>query len=183
MQKWLDIQFSFYFHVKEAFYKPSLSSQFSFKLKPGQKQAINCLLERKDVFAVISTGLNKSFICQLFSMAIEQKISEGNQEISLTVWCSYFPVDQPYSGRSLGLNCTSLLNPDDLSRQSPLPQLLFAAVEKVLEIRLKMVLKDSSSYSQGSRTSWINGRRWITHCWSLDRQKVCSTLTFYDAYD
>ena len=61
----------FYFHVKEAFYKPSLTSQFSFKLKPGQKEAVNCLLEGKDVFTVISTGFRKSFICQLLSMAIE----------------------------------------------------------------------------------------------------------------
>lgn len=105
------------------------------------------------------------------------------KESSLTVWCSYFPVDQPYSGRSLGLNCTSFLNPDDLSGQSPLPQLLFASVEKVVEIRFKMVLKDRSSYSQGSRTSRINSRRWITHCRSPDRQKVCSAITFYDAYD
>lgn len=105
------------------------------------------------------------------------------KESSLTVWCSYFPVDQPYSGRSLGFNCTSLLNPDDLSGQSPLPQLPLASVEKVLEIRFKMVLKDRSSNWQGSRTSWINGRWWITHCWSLDRQKICSTLTFCDAYD
>ena len=85
VQKWLDIQFLFYFHVKEAFYKPSLNSQFSFKVKPGQKEAVNCLLEEKDVFAVISTGFSKSFICQLFSMAIEQKISEGKQSNSVVL--------------------------------------------------------------------------------------------------
>ena len=67
-------------------------------------------------------------------MAIEQKISEGKESNSVVL---VFPVEQPYSERSLGLNCTSLLNPDDPSGQSPLPQLLFASVEKVLEIRVK----------------------------------------------
>ena len=39
---------------------------------------MNCLLEGRDVFAVIPTGFGKSFIFQLFSTAIElKKISEG----------------------------------------------------------------------------------------------------------
>ena len=38
---------------------------------------MNCLLEGRDVFAVMPTGFDKSFIFQLFSAAIEQKISEG----------------------------------------------------------------------------------------------------------
>ena len=39
---------------------------------------MNCLLEGRDVFAVMPTGFGKSFIFQLFSTAIEQKkISEG----------------------------------------------------------------------------------------------------------
>ena len=97
------------------------------------------------------------------------------------MWCSYFTVDQPYSGRSLGLNSTSLLNPDDLSGQSPLPQLLFASVEKVLEIRFKTFLKDRSSKVHGQVELMAVDES--HNVGSLDRQKVCSRLTFYDAYD
>ena len=97
------------------------------------------------------------------------------------MWCSYFTVDQPCSGRSLGLNSASLLNPDDLSGQSPLPQLLFASVEKVLEIRFKTFLKDRSSKVHGQVELMVVDES--HNVGSLDRQKVCSTLTFYDAYD
>ena len=45
---------------------------------------MNCLLEGRDVFAVMPTGFGKSFIFQLFSTAIEEKkISEGNHPNSV----------------------------------------------------------------------------------------------------
>ena len=93
------------------------------------------------------------------------------------MWCSYFPVDQPYSGRSLGLNSTSLLNPDDLSGQSPLPQFLFASVEKVLEIRFKTFLKDRSSKVHAQVELMVVDESHTVG--SLDRQKVCSTITLH----
>ena len=57
--------------VQGAFFKLSINSDSSFELKEEQKIAVNCLLEGRDVFAVIPTGFGKSFTFQLFSTAIE----------------------------------------------------------------------------------------------------------------
>ena len=38
-----------------------INSDLSFKLKLKQKITVNCLLEGKDVFAVMPTGFGKSF--------------------------------------------------------------------------------------------------------------------------
>ena len=60
-----------------AFLKLSVNSNLHFELKQEQRIAVNCLLEGRDVFAVMPTGFGKSFIFQLFSTAIEdKKISE-----------------------------------------------------------------------------------------------------------
>ena len=66
------------FKERSSFLKLSVNSDLSFELKQEQKIAVNCLLEGRDVYAVMPTGFGKSFIFQLFSTAIEQKnISEG----------------------------------------------------------------------------------------------------------
>ena len=59
-------------YVQGAFLKLLVNSDLSFQLKQEQKIAVNCLLEGRDVFAVMPTGFGKS------SMTIEQKkILEG----------------------------------------------------------------------------------------------------------
>ena len=66
------------FVTQGAFLKLSVNSNLHFEQKQGQRIAVNCLLEGRDVFAVMPTGFGKSFIFQLFSTAIEEKkISEG----------------------------------------------------------------------------------------------------------
>ena len=67
------------FVTQGAFLKLSVNSNLHFELKQEQRIAVNCLLEGRDLFAVMPTGFSKSFIFQLFSTAIEEKkISEGN---------------------------------------------------------------------------------------------------------
>ena len=48
--------------VQGAFLKLSVNSDLSFELKQEQRIAVNCLMGRRDVFAVMPTGLGKSFI-------------------------------------------------------------------------------------------------------------------------
>ena len=83
-----------------------------FELKQEQKIAVNCLLEGRDVFAVMPTGFGKSFSFQLFSTAIEQKkISEGLYPNSvILVICPLISLieDQIKEGQSLGLTTNSL---------------------------------------------------------------------------
>ena len=51
-------------------------------LKHAQQKAVNCLVEGRDVFAVISTGYRKSFVLQLFAAAMTiKKVSEGQYSV------------------------------------------------------------------------------------------------------
>ena len=90
----------------------AFGSDLSFELKQEQKIAVNCLLEGRNVFAVMTTGFGKSFIFQLFSTAIEQKkISKGLHPISVNlVICPLISLmeDQIKEGQSPGLTCASL---------------------------------------------------------------------------
>ena len=57
--------------VQEAFRKLSVDSHHLLDLKQEQEDAVICLLERRDVFAVMPTGYGKSFVFQLFAKAME----------------------------------------------------------------------------------------------------------------
>ena len=135
--------------VQGAFLKLSVNSDSNFELKEEQKIAVSCLLEGRDVFAVMPTGFGKSFIFQLFSTAIEQKkISEGLQPNSvILVICRLISLveDQIKEGQSLGLTCASLKDENNLLDDNPLPQLLFASAEKALDSDFQRILKDRSS--------------------------------------
>ena len=47
--------------VQGAFLKLSINFDLSFELKLEQKKAVNCLLDRRDVFAVMPTGFGQRF--------------------------------------------------------------------------------------------------------------------------
>ena len=135
-------------YVHDAWSKLSINSGFRFDLKPEQKDAVNCLLEGRDVFAVMPTGVSKSFIFQLFSMAIEQKKTfEGkpsNSAILIICPLNSLIEDQVKEGNSLGLKCASVQDLE-FSSDNPLPQLLFLSAEKALDSEFKRILKDPSS--------------------------------------
>ena len=124
------------------------SFQSTLGLKLEQKDAVNCLLEGRGVFALMPTGFGKSFIFQLFSMAIERKKTfEGKTSNSaLLIICPLNGLieDWEKEWKSLGLNCASV---QDLkfSSDNPLPQLLFLWAERALDSEFKRILKDPSS--------------------------------------
>ena len=128
-------------YAQGVFLELSVNSDLSFKPKQEQKIAVNCLLEVRDVLTVTLTGFSKSFIFQLFSMAIEQKkILEGLHP-------NRVPVDKPDrrpdSGRAIyWFDLCLATRSKYLSDNNPLPQLLFASAEKALNNDFKRILKD-----------------------------------------
>ena len=97
--------------------------------------------------------LVRVFFFQLFSTAIEQKkIWEGeypNSAILVTCLLIGLIEAKIKEGQPLGLTCTSLQDVYDLFSDNPLPQLLFASVEKNREGQVPYndfrMLKDRSS--------------------------------------
>ena len=92
--------------VQEAFCKLSIDSNHLVELKREQEQALNCLLEGRDVFTVIPTGYGKSFIFQLFAMAMkDKKDCEGLQSDTVVLLiCPLTSIiqDQAKEGNLLG---------------------------------------------------------------------------------
>ena len=96
---------------------------------------------------MIPTGFGKSFIFQLSSTVIEEKISEGlHPNIVILVICPFKSLieDQIKERQSLGLTCASLQDVNNLFDDN-LPELLFASTEKTLDNDFKRILKDRSS--------------------------------------
>ena len=105
--------------VQEAFRKLSVDSHHLLDLKQEQEDAVICLLERRDVFAVMPTGYVKSFVFQLFAKAMEaKKVYEGRlSDTIVLVVCPLSSIikDQVKEGLSIGLNCVALRFFDCLS--------------------------------------------------------------------
>ena len=134
--------------VQDACSKFSINSGFRFDLKPEQRDAVNCLLEERDVFAVMPTVVVKSFIFQQFSMAIEQKKTfEGKPSNSaILIICSLNSLieDQVKEAKSLGLKCASVQDLE-FSSDNSLPQLLFLSAEKALDSEFKTILSPQAT--------------------------------------
>ena len=81
--------------VQGAFLELLINSDLSLELKLEQKIAVNCLLEGRDVSAVMPTGFGKGFFFQLFSTAIEQKKIILRRRVSEQCDSSYLPVGRP----------------------------------------------------------------------------------------
>ena len=124
--------------VENAFRKLSASSVYPMRLKHEQKEAVDSLLQGRDVLAVMPTSYGKSFIFQLFSTSIElKKIAEGKHANTVVlVICPLTSLiqDQVKEGKSLGLNCACLQDVKDSLSSCPRldsPQLIFTSAEQV----------------------------------------------------
>ena len=120
--------------VQEAFRKLSVDSHHLLDLKQEQEDAVICLLERRDVFAVMPTGYGKSFVFQLFAKAMEaKKVYEGRlSDTIVLVVCPLSSIikDQVKEGLSIGLNCVALRDLKDI--ESVNSQIIFASAEEAL---------------------------------------------------
>ena len=77
--------------VQGAFLKLSINSDLSFELKLEQKIAENCLLEGRDVFAVMPTSFGKRFFSAvLHSDRTEEDLRRAPERCD----SSYLPVDR-----------------------------------------------------------------------------------------
>lgn len=119
-----------------------------FKLKLEQEHAINCLLEGRDVFAVMPTGYGKSAIFQLFVMAMNcKKISLGREpNTTVLVICPLSSIieDHVKEGTSLGMNCVSMQHFMESSGGDNF-QIIFASAEQALDKKFAELLKDKST--------------------------------------
>ena len=113
------------YFVQGAFLELLINSDLGFELKLEQKIAVNCLLEGRDVFAVMPTGFGKSFFSAvLHSDRTEEDIiweGEYPNSVILVICPLIGPIeDHIKEGQPLGLTCASLQDVNDLFSDNPL---------------------------------------------------------------
>ena len=118
-------------YLLKAFRKLSIESNDVVHLKDEQEKTVDCLLDGRDVQAVMPTGF--SIIFQLFATAMTvKKVHEGHH--SDTVVLVVYPLTSIIQeGNSLGLDCAELKGGKDLSSVvSGTTRVFFASPEEVV---------------------------------------------------
>ncbi|XP_022808271.1 putative ATP-dependent DNA helicase Q1 [Stylophora pistillata] len=92
--------------LREACDHLSNNLKFTLQLKPEQRNAVDYLLKKDDVLAVLPTGYGKSLIFQLFTVAVS---IEGEERQTVLVICPLKIIieDQIAEAGSLGIPAAS----------------------------------------------------------------------------
>lgn len=130
--------------IREACENFSKFLKFSVELRPEQRQAVNALLQGRDVLAVLPTGFGKSLIFQLFAAAAA---IERSRHQTVLVVCPLQSIidDQITEARSMGMSAASVADVSVGELRSAKFQLLFGSAEKIMDNHLLDVLKDNGS--------------------------------------
>ena len=118
-------------YVLKAFRKLSIESNDVVHLKDEQEKTVDCLLDGRDVLAVMPTGFG--IIFQLFATAMTvKKVHEGHHSDTVVlVVCPLTSIIQ--EGNSLGLDCAAIKDGKDLSSVvSGTTRVSFASPEEVV---------------------------------------------------
>ena len=118
-------------YVLKAFRKLSIESNDVVHLKDEQEKTVDCLLDGRDVLAVMPTGFG--IIFQLFATAMTvKKVHEGHHSDTVVlVVCPLTSIIQ--EGNSLGLDSAALNDGKDLSSVvSGTTRVFFASPEEVV---------------------------------------------------
>lgn len=130
--------------LREACDHLSNNLKFRLQLKPEQRNAVKCLLEKDDVLAVLLTGYGKSLIFQLFAVAAS---IEREEQQTVLVVCPLKSIieDHIAEAESMGIPATSAVDISEDELCAAKFQLIFGSAETVMERRFLYILKDNSS--------------------------------------
>ena len=109
-------------------------------LKPKQKLAVKCLLDGKDVLAILPTGFGKSLIYQLYILA---KIRSGCHKSCTLIISPLKSIieDQMKSFEELSISATELTIEESSLGEIFKYQVIFASAENCLSSAFKQLLK------------------------------------------
>ena len=109
-------------------------------LKPAQKLAVECLLDGKDVLAILPTGFGKSLIYQLYVLA---KIRSGCDMSCILVVSPLKSIieDQIRGFEKVSILATELTLEEKSLKEIFKYQVIFASAENCLSIAFQQLLK------------------------------------------
>ena len=138
---------------------------FDFELKPEQEQAVQGLLNGRDILAILPTGFGKSFIYQTFA---NLKKVERNGCVVVLVISPLASIIQDQLGKldSLGLTAADLSSLVEEDLKECRYDVLLSSAEEALNTKFINELKDSRS----------NLHKWLS-CIVVDESHTVETWT------
>ena len=112
----------------------SLHLKYPLTLRPEQCQAVEALLQGRDVLAILPTGYGKSRIFQVYVAAAALKVKE-HQTVLVVCPLGSIIDDQIEEAKGMGMSAASLSDVTDDELRSVTFELLFAPAEKVINNR------------------------------------------------
>ena len=168
--------------IREALDKLAIESSHVFQLKTEQEQTVDCLLEGRDVFAVMPTGYGKSLVFQVFVKAMNcrkaSQAMEANTVVLVICPLTSIIEDQVKEGESLGLKCVTLdefMDSNDRDKH----QTVFASAEHVLSKKFTEMLRDRSSQIRSALELLVVDESHTVEMWTGKRfEKYVCTCFF-----
>ncbi|PFX12626.1 UBX domain-containing protein 4 [Stylophora pistillata] len=124
-------------------------------LKSEQRNAVNYLVKKDDVLALLPTGYGKSLIFQLFAVAAS---IEGEERQTVLVICLLKSMeDQIAEAGSMGIPAASTEDISEDELRAAKFQLIFGSAETAMEKRFLDILKDNCSSLDRKLAAVVSG--------------------------
>ena len=117
-----------------------LHLKYPLILRPEQRQAVEALLQGRDVLAILPTGYGKSMIFQVYVAAAALKLKDHQ---TVLVVCPLGSIIEEAKG--MAMSAASLSDITDGELRSATFQLLFGPAEKAINNRFLDILKDGTA--------------------------------------
>ena len=152
------IQTPYQFHSKDSILTgrwatlDGLASELGFVLKSEQKEAVESLLKRRDVFGVLPTGFGKSLIFQLFVLAKNRVSNSPNAPVerpTIVIICPLKSImEEQITLNEFSLSATELCFDGEIldSIRNGEVQVGYATAEQVLKEQFTTLLKEDCPF-------------------------------------
>ena len=146
----------------------SLHSKSPLNLRLEQRQAVEALLQGRDVLAVLPTGYGKSLIFQVYVAASALKVKEHQ---TVLVVCPLRSIidDQIEEAKGMGMSASSLSDVTDDELRSAKFELLFAPAEEVINNRFLEILKEDGTALHRNLTAVVVDESHTVETWTGKR--------------
>lgn len=153
--------------------------KFTLQLKREQRNAVDYLLKKDDVLAVLPTGYSKSLTFQLFAVAAS---IEGEERQTVLVICPLKSIkeDQIAEAGSMGILAASTEDISEDELRATKFQLIFRSAEK----RFLNILKDNCSSLHGKLATVVVAESHTVEMWTGQRSeaKLGANVAFHEAF-
>ncbi|XP_068696950.1 ATP-dependent DNA helicase RecQ-like [Montipora foliosa] len=162
----------------------SLHSKSPLNLRLEQRQAVEALLQGRNVLAVLPTGYGKSLIFRVYVAASALKKKEHQTVLVVCLLRSIID-DQIEEAKGMGMSASSLSDVTDDELRSAKFQLLFAPAEEVINNRFLEILKEDGTALHRNLAAVVVDESHTVETWTgkrSDGKRNAAAIAFREAF-